>query len=107
VGRRGGKEDVNPSVKAKPQVREECGPGCKERRTLWREELTSLSTLVRMVATLLVVITPSEGSETWGAAGWHPKWNHEPGMEGLMNLNHEDSEVLWYFEEIIKKLYSL
>ncbi len=31
--------------------------------TLWKEELSSLSTLVGTVATLLAVITPSEGVE--------------------------------------------
>ncbi len=75
-------------MKVKPQGSEECGPGCKERRTLWREELTSLSTLVGTVATLLAVITPSEGAETGGGADWYPRWNHEPGMEGLMNLDY-------------------
>ncbi len=84
----GERKRSNPSVKMKPQGEEECGPGCRERRTLWREELTSLSTLVGTVATLLAVITPSEGAETGGDAGWYPKWNNEPGMEGLMNLDY-------------------
>jgi hypothetical protein len=84
----GERKRSNPSVKMKPQGEEECSPGCRERRTLWREELTSLSTLVGTVATLLAVITPSEGAETGGDAGWHPKWNKEPGMEGLVNLDY-------------------
>ncbi len=84
----GERKKTNPSVKAKPQGSEACGPGCKERRTLWREELTSLTTLVGTVATLLAVITPGEGAETEGGTDWHPKWNHEPGMEGLMNLDY-------------------
>jgi hypothetical protein len=84
----GERKKTNPSVRAKPRGSEECGPVCKERRTLWREELTSLSTLVGTVATLLAVITPGEGAETGGGADWHPKWNHEPGMEGLVNLDY-------------------
>jgi hypothetical protein len=63
-------------------------PGCKERRTLWKEELSSLSTLVGTVATLLAVITPSEGAEARGEVGWHPKWSGEPGMDGLLNLDY-------------------
>jgi hypothetical protein len=41
----GERKKSNPSVKMKPQGEEECGPGCRERRTLWREELTSLSSI--------------------------------------------------------------
>jgi hypothetical protein len=84
----GERKKSNPSVRARPQENEECGPGCKARRTLWREELTSLSTLVGTVATLLAIITPSEGADTGGEAGWRLKWNHEPAMEGLVNLNY-------------------
>ncbi len=80
------RKKTNPSMKAMPQGSEDCGTGCKERRTVWREELTSLSMLVGTVATLLAVITPGEGAETGGGAAWHP--NHEPGMEGLMNLDY-------------------
>ncbi len=50
--------------------------------------MTSLSTLVGTVATLLAVITPSEGAETGEGAGWYPKWNNEPGMNGLLNLDY-------------------
>ena len=50
--------------------------------------MTSLSTLVGTVATLLAVITPSEGAEAGGDAGWYPKRNNEPGMDGLMNLDY-------------------
>ncbi len=50
--------------------------------------MTSLTTLVRAVATLLSVITPSEGAEMGEGVGWHPKWEHKPGMEGLMNLDY-------------------
>jgi hypothetical protein len=50
--------------------------------------LTSLTTLVGAVATLLTVITPSEGAETGGGTDWHPKWEYEPGLEGLMNLDY-------------------
>jgi hypothetical protein len=56
------KERTRPPVKGKPQGNKECGPGCKERRTLWKEELSSLSTLVGTVATLLAVITPQRRS---------------------------------------------
>jgi len=82
------KKRPHPSVKGKPQGDEECGPGCRERRTLWREELSSLSTLVGTVATLLAVITPSKGAETGGDASWYPKWSKEPGMDGLLNLDY-------------------
>jgi hypothetical protein len=78
VGRR--KEEV--------EGEDECGPGCREWRTLWREDLTSLSTMVGTVATLLAVITPSEGAESGGDAGCYPKWNNEPGIDGLMNLDY-------------------
>ncbi len=84
----GERKKSNPSVKMKPQEEEECGPGCRERRTLWREELTSLSTLVGTVATLLAVITPSEGAGTGRGADWPSKWNPEPGMDGLVNLDY-------------------
>ncbi len=47
------KERAHPPARGKPQGSEECGPGCRERRTLWKEELSSLSTLVGTVATLL------------------------------------------------------
>ena len=50
--------------------------------------MTSLSTLVGTVATLLAVITPSEGAETVGDAGWYSKWNNEPRMDRLMNLDY-------------------
>jgi hypothetical protein len=50
-------------MRGRPQSGGECGSNCKERRTLWKEELSSLSTLVGTVATLLAVITPSEGVE--------------------------------------------
>jgi hypothetical protein len=83
-----GRKKSNPSMKVRPQGSEECGPSCKERRMLWREELTSLSTLVGTVATLLAVITPREGAETRGGADWYPKWSQEPGMEGLINLDY-------------------
>jgi hypothetical protein len=80
------KERTRPPVKGKPQGSEECGPGCRERRTLWKEELSSLSTLVGTVATLLAVITPSEGAEAGGEAGWCPRWSSEPGIDGMLNL---------------------
>jgi hypothetical protein len=88
VGDEGERKKPNPSVKIKPQGEEECGPGCRERRTQWREELTSLSTLVGTLAMLLAVITPSEGAETVGDAGWYSKWNNEPRMDRLMNLDY-------------------
>jgi hypothetical protein len=40
------------------------------------------------MATLLAVITPSEGAETEGGTDRHLKWEHEPGLEGLMNLDY-------------------
>ncbi len=82
------KERTRPPVKGKPQGSEECGPGCRERRTLWKEELSSLSTLVGTVATLLAVIAPSEGAEAGGEVGWCPKWSGEPGMDGMLNLGY-------------------
>ncbi len=50
---------TNQSAKMQPQGAEVCGSTCKERKKLWKEELTSLTTLVGAVATLLAVITPS------------------------------------------------
>jgi hypothetical protein len=82
------KEKSHPPTRRRPQGSEECGPSCRERRTLWREELSSLSTLVGTVATLLAVITPSERAEPGGATGWHPRWSGEPGMEGILILDY-------------------
>ena len=82
------RERAHPQTRGRPQGGEDCGPGCRERRTLWKEELSSLSTLVGTVATLLAVITPSEGAESGGEPGWYPKWNGEPGMEGILNMDY-------------------
>jgi hypothetical protein len=82
------KERTHPPARGRPQGSEECGPSCRERRTLWKEELSSLSTLVGTVATLLAVITPSEGAESGEEPGWYPKWNGEPGMEGILNMDY-------------------
>jgi hypothetical protein len=75
-------------MKGRPQGSEECGPSCRERRTLWKEELSSLSTLVGTVATLLAVITPSEGVELGGDPVGYPRWKVEPGMEGILNMDY-------------------
>jgi hypothetical protein len=82
------KERAHPPARGRPQGSEECGSSCRERRALWKEELSSLSTLVGTVATLLAVITPSEGAESGGEPGWYPKWNGEPGMEGILNMDY-------------------
>jgi hypothetical protein len=82
------KEKSHPPMRRRPQGDEECGPSCRERRTLWKEELSSLSTLVGTVATLLAVITPSEGAEPGGVTGWHPRWIGEPGMEGILVMDY-------------------
>ncbi len=79
---------INQSVKMQLQGAEACGSTCKERKKLWRKELTSLTTLVGAVATLLAVITPSEGAETEGGTGGCLKWEHESGLDGLMNLDY-------------------
>ncbi len=55
---------------------------------LWKEELTSLSTLVGTVATLLAVITPSEGVEIGGNSGGHPLLKTEPGMENILVMDY-------------------
>jgi hypothetical protein len=60
------KEKSYSMMRGRPHSGGECGSSCKERRSLWKEELTSLSTLVGTVATLLAVITPSEGVEIGG-----------------------------------------
>ncbi len=52
------------------------------------EELSSLSTLVGTVATLLAVITPSEGVELGRDPGGYPKWKVEPGMEGILIMDY-------------------
>ncbi len=75
-------------MRRRPQGGEECGPSCRERRTLWKEELSSLSTLVGTVATLLAVITLSEGAEPGVVTGWHPRWSGEPGMEGILVMDY-------------------
>ncbi len=36
------KEKSHPPMRRRPQGGEECGPGCRERRTLWKEELYCL-----------------------------------------------------------------
>jgi hypothetical protein len=82
------RERAHHPARGRPQGGEDCGPGCKERRTLWKEELSSLSALVGTVATLLAVITPSEGAEARGEVDWHPKWSGEPGMDGILNLDY-------------------
>jgi hypothetical protein len=79
---------TNQWAEIKPQGAEVCGSTCKERKKLWKEELTSLTTLVGAVATLLAVITPSEGAETEGGMDWHPKWEYEPGLIRLVNLDY-------------------
>ncbi len=75
-------------MRGRPQSDGECGPSCKERRTLWKEELSSLSTLVGTVATLLAVITPSEGVEIGRNPGGHWQWKIEPGMEGILIMDY-------------------
>jgi hypothetical protein len=82
------KARAHPPARGRPQGSKECGPGCRERRTLWKEELSSLSILVGTVATLLAVITPSKGGEAGGEVGWYPKWSSEPGMNGILNLDY-------------------
>jgi hypothetical protein len=47
-----------------------------------------LMTLVSTVATLLAVITPSEGTETEDGVGMCPKWEHESRVAGLVNLDY-------------------
>ena len=47
----------------RPQEARVCGLSCKERSNLWKEELSSLTTLVGAVAMLLTVIAPIEGEE--------------------------------------------
>jgi hypothetical protein len=82
------KEKSHPPPRGRPQGGEECGPGCRERRTLWKEELSSLSTLVSTVATLLAVITPSEGAEPRGVTGGQMRWSGEPRMEGILIMDY-------------------
>jgi hypothetical protein len=50
-------------ARLRPQEGGVCGPSCKERSNLWKEELSSLTTLVGAVAILLTVIALSEGAE--------------------------------------------
>ncbi|MFN9902686.1 MAG: hypothetical protein ACK55Z_28680, partial [bacterium] len=82
------KEKSYSTVRGRPQSGGECGSSCKERRSLWKEELTSLSTLVGTVATLLAVITPSEGVEIGGSLGGHPLPKTEPGMENILIMDY-------------------
>ncbi len=82
------KEKSHPPMRGRPQGGEECGPSCRERRTLWKDELSSLSTLVGTVATLLAVITTSEGVKLGMDPGGYPRWKVEPGMEGILNMDY-------------------
>ena len=54
----------------------------------WREELSSLSTLVGTVATLLAVITPSEGVEIGGSPDGRSLQRIEPGMESILIMDY-------------------
>ena len=47
-----------------------------------------MSTLVGTVATLLAVITPSEGVELGRDPGGCPRWKVEPGMEGILMMDY-------------------
>ena len=47
-----------------------------------------MSTLVGTVATLLAVITPSEGVELGGNPDGHSQQKIEPGMEGILNMDY-------------------
>ncbi len=55
---------------------------------MWKEELSSLSTLVGTVATLLAVITPSKGVEIGRSWGGHSPQRIEPGMEGILIMDY-------------------
>jgi hypothetical protein len=46
-----------------------------------------LTTLVGAVATLLAVITPSEGAETEDGTDKCPRWEREPGVAELVSLD--------------------
>jgi hypothetical protein len=82
------KEKSHPTMRGRPQSSGECGPSCKERKTLWKEELSSLSTLVVTVATLLAVITPSEGVELGKNTDGYSRGKIEPGMEGILIMDY-------------------
>jgi hypothetical protein len=82
------REKPHATMRGRPHSGGECGSNCKERRTLWREELSSLSTLVGTVATLLAVITPSEGVEIGGSPGGHSQQRIEPGMESILIMDY-------------------
>jgi hypothetical protein len=82
------KEKSHPVMRGRPQSGGECGSSCKERRTLWKEELSSLSTLFGTVATLLAVITPSKGVELGRNSGGHSQQRTEPGMEGILIMDY-------------------
>ncbi len=55
---------------------------------MWKEELSSLSTLVGTVATLLAVITPSEGMELGRNPDGYSRGKVEPGMEGILIMDY-------------------
>jgi hypothetical protein len=82
------KEKSHPTMRGRPQSGGECGPSCKECKTLWKEELSSLSTLVGTVATLLAVITSSKGVELRRNPDGHTRGKIEPGMEGLLIMDY-------------------
>jgi hypothetical protein len=82
------REKLHATMRGRPHSGGECGSSCKERRTLWKEELSSLSTLVGTVATLLAVITPSEGVEIGRNSGGHSPQGIAPGMEGILIMDY-------------------
>jgi hypothetical protein len=82
------KEKSHPTMRGRPQSGGECGPNCKERKTLWKEELSSLSTLVGTVATLLAIITPSEGVELGRNPVGNSRGKMEPGVEGILIMDY-------------------
>jgi hypothetical protein len=82
------KERSHSMMRGRPQSGGECGSSCKECRSLWKEELTSLSTLVGTVATLLAVITPSEGMEIGGNPDGRSLQRTEPGMENILIMDY-------------------
>jgi hypothetical protein len=74
---------------AKLKLHEEtaCRSSCKERGKLWKEELSSLTTLVGAVASLLTIIALSEGAEVLKPQNKCSKETCNTDTTGLVSLD--------------------
>jgi hypothetical protein len=87
------KREYTVSQPARSRMHEEtaCGPSCRERGKLWKEELFSLATLAGAVASLLTVSAPSEGAEVYGLKTTATRESVAPHQSGVTGLFAEDT----------------